>query len=272
MKPFQQFLTLLRFHATASPWIWIFPVAFGLQPCIMIMVGQNWRDLTISLSSAPMLWMTPVLLAVFIFTPELLAGMRSTTPQTQQQVQSFSAEFLLTRPVDRPVLFHARMALFWVLVLLPILLLLALALWRPAVNIEVPLKPPGSGEIYLKNLPGATVTKTTKSTEVITSSVGRLAIAGSLSLLAVGLAAFWQSFVFFILRLRYARVIFWTAFIVGVAGMPWLMIGRQNRHHWLEGLIFWVLNNCAAAVGVTALIVGFSWVFSSARSKTIEYP
>lgn len=272
MKPLQQFLTLLRFHATASPWIWIFPVAFGLQPCIMMMVGDNWRDLAISLSSAPMLWMTPVLVAVFIFTPELFAGVRSTTPQTQQQVQSFSAEFLLTRPVDRSVLFQARVALYWILVLLPVVLLLALAIWRPAVNIEVPLKPPGSGAIYLENLPGATITRTTKSTMVITSPTGRLAIAGCVSLLAIGLAAFWQSFVFFISRLRFARPIFWAVFMIGIAGTPWLMIGHHNRRHWLEGLIFWVLDNSVAAIGATALIVGLSWIYSSARSKTIEYP
>lgn len=269
MKPLQQFFALLRFQAFASPQIWIFPVAFGLQPCISLMVGDTWRGLTIALSTSSMMWMGPMMIAAFLFTPEVWTGAPGTGLQTQQSLQGFSADFLLTRAVDRPVIFRARAALFWLLIAVPALILLALAAWKAPISIEVPLQPPGVGAFYLEALPGASVTKTTKTTETITSPAGRLAIVSAMGLLSLVTAAFWQGFVFAICRLKFKRWVFFACVIL-VIGSPFFVI--KGRSHFLENLIFLILRHPVAAVGLTVIFVAAAWAFSAARAKRIEYP
>ncbi len=271
MKPLPQFFALLRFHACASPWIWVFPIAFGMQPIIHFWgAGNNWGNLTIALLGSNMMWITPILFAATVFIPELFVGMQGTTPQTHPMAQGFSAEFLLTRAVDRPVIFRSRVVFYWILALIPVLVLLALAAWRPSISIEIPLKSPGSGAMYLQSLPGAFVAKTTKTTEVITSPTGRLAIAGTLALVSVLFTAFGQGFVFAISRFKFKRWIFYTVFIGGIVSPILLMFANQERS--FENLIFLILNHPVAAVGLTGLFVGAAWLFSSARAKMIEYP
>ena len=270
MKPTQQFLALLRFQAFASPRIWIFPVAFSIQPCFSFMIGDTWwGGLFLPLSSSTMLFMIPMMVAAFVFTPELWTGMAGANLQAQQNLQGCSADFLLTRAVDRPVVFRARAALFWILVLLPAIFLLAVALRWPSVSIEVPLKPPGAGRVFLETLAGASVTKTTSYAETIFSPTGRLAIIGTLMLLSIACSAFWQGFVFAISGLKFKRWIFFSAF-VGVIGFPFLMFAGRNSP--LETPVFLILKHPVAAVGLTGVFVAAAWVFSAARAKRIEYP
>lgn len=270
MKSLPQFFALLRFHACASPWIWVFPVTLGIQPFISLMSRDNWGDLTIALLGFSIMWITPLMLAAMVFTPEMFGGMQGTTLQTQQMAQMSSAEFLMTRAVNRPMVFRSQAALYWILVLLPVVVLLTLAAFRPSLSIEIPLKPPGASAMYLQNLPGATVAKTTKTTEVITSPTGRIAIAGTMALASVLFAAFGQGFVFAINRFKFKRWIFYTVFIGGIVGSPVQMFFRLD--HSFESLVFYILNHPIAAVGLTGLFVGAVWVFSSARARMVEYP
>ena len=269
MKPLQQFLALLRFQAFATPRIWIFPVAFSFQPYFSLMTGDTWWGLSLPLSSSTMLFMISMMEAAFVFTPELWTGMTGATQQAQQNLQGCSPDFILTRAVDRPVVFFARAALFWILVLLPAIVLLGVAAWRPSIAIEVRLPSPGDGAVYLETLPGASVTKTTSYAETISSPTGRLAIVGTLVLLSIACSAFWQGFVFAISGFKYKRWLFYTA-VVGVVGSPFLMLGGRSRS--LETLVFLILKHPVAAVGLTGAFVVAVWAFSAARAKRIEYP
>ena len=267
MKPLQQFFALLRFQAFAVPQIWIFPIAFNIGAFFFLMSGDKWWGLSSALSSSGMMWtMSPMMLATFVFVPDLWTGMSGV--QARQNLQTFSADFLLTRAVDRPVVFRARTALFWILVLLPAVVLLALAAWKPSISIEAPLNPPEAGSVYLETLPGASVTKTTKTTETITAPTGRLSIVGVIGLLSIVSAALWQGFVFAINDLKFKRWIFFTV-VIGMIAFPFLTLSRR---HSLESLIFLILKHPIAAVGLTGLVVAAAWAFSSARAKTIEYP
>jgi hypothetical protein len=270
MKPFQQFFALLRFQAFAAPRLWIFPIAFGIQPCISLMSSDTWHGLTAAIASSGLMWMAPMMVAAFVFTPDLWTGMQGTRVQAQENVQGVSADFLLTRAFDRPMVFRARAALFWILVLFPVIVLLGLAAWKPSISIEVPLQPPSVGTAYLETLPGASVTKTTKTTETITSPAGRLAIAGVMGLFAVVLAIFCQGFVFAINGLKFKQWIFFPVFIVVPVSYPCLLIWRHG--HSLENLILLILKHPLAAVALTGLGVAAAWAFSAARAKTIEYP
>ena len=152
MKPFPQFLALLRYHSTASPWIWILPFAFGLQPLILIGMSTNWRSLSLPLSSVSMISIAPLLVASFVFAMEKMFGdNRWLTGQTHQQMQTFSGDFLLTRAIDRAALFRARVVLYWLLIALPFVCLFVLVLWRPALRIEMPLKTPNLADFYLSH-------------------------------------------------------------------------------------------------------------------------
>lgn len=269
MKPLQQFFALLRFQAFASPRIWILPLAFCFQPCVALMVGDTWWGLSLPLSSSTMLFMLPMMIAAIVFTPELWSGMAGATLQARQNLQGCSDDFLLTRAVDRPVVFHARAALFWILVLLPSVLLLILAARWPSISLEVPLKPPGAGMVYLETLPGAAVTKTTSVAETISLPSGRLAIVGTLALLSVACSAFWQGFIFAISRLKFRRWIFYTALLAVVAS-PFLLLGGRSRA--LDKLVFLILRHPVAAVGLTGIFVAAAWAFSAGCARRIEYP
>jgi hypothetical protein len=249
----------------------MFPIAFGVQACIPFMFGDPWRNLDHADTFSIMMWMLPMLVAMTWFTPELSGISPGTCVQAKQNFQGFSPDFLLTRAIDRPMVFRARGALFWIVVLLPAIVLLALAAWKPAISIEVPLQPPGAGAVYLETLTGASITKTNKTTEVITSPTGRLVIAGTMGLLSIVFASFWQGFFFAIQGLKFKRWIFF-AVVVAAIGSPFLMIVGVGRSHSLENLIFLILRHPIAAVGLTGLGVAAAWVFSAARAKTIEYP
>ena len=234
------------------------------------MSKDNWYRLDLVLPSTIVMWMIPMMVAAFVFTPELWTGMQDSSLQAQQNLQGFSPDFLLTRAVDRPVVFHARAALFWILVLLPAIILLGLAAWKPSISIEAPLNPPGAGTVYLEALPGASVTKTTKSTETITSPTGRLAIAGVMVLLSAVCATFWQVFFFAIISLKFKRWIFYTV-VIGMIASPFLMIGSGHGQS-LENLILLILRHPIAAAGIVGIFVAAAWAFSAARAKRIEYP
>ena len=269
MKPLQQFFALLRFQFFATPRLWIFPVAFSFQPYFSLMSGDHWWGLSSALLGSNMLFMIPMMLAAFVFTPELWTGMTGATLQTQQNLQGCSADFLLTRAVDRPAVFRARAALFWIFVLLPAIFLLGLAAWRPSVSIDVPLKPPGAGMVYLETLASASVTKTTSYAQTISLPTGRLAIVGTLVLLSIACSAFWQGFVFAISGFKFKRWIFGAA-VIGVIASPFLMLSGRSRS--LENLVFHILKHPIVAVVLTAIFVAAAWAFSAARAKRIEYP
>jgi len=216
-----------------------------------------------------MLFMIPMMIAAFVFIPELWTGMTGANQQAQQNLQGCSADFLLTRAVDRPVVFRARATLYWILILLSAVILLALASRKPSVSMEVPLKPPGAGMVYLETLPGAFVAKATESTETIFLPAGRLAIAGTLVLLSIACSAFWQGFVFAISGLKFKRWIFFAA-VIGVSCSPFVLLAGGN--HFLENLVFLILKHPVAAVGLTGIFVAAAWAFSAARAKRIEYP
>lgn len=274
MKSHRQFLALFRYHAFASPWIWIFPLSFGSQSFIALMAGASWRSLSAPLSSVGMLIFVPMMIAAFVFAVEkVFVGTPGLTAQTHQQIQTYAGDFLLTRAIDRPVLFRARTALYWMLILVPLLALIVMTMWRPELSIEVPLKAPTNAEFYLAQLPGAEVTKTTKSTQVITSPQGRVILAGAIALLGIGAAAFWQVVLYLILPFRFRKWIFWGLFTLGVFAAPLLMIfSPRNEIGHFELLVLWMMHHAVPCLSVVALLVVVGYFFCAARDREMEYP
>lgn len=273
MKPLQQFLALYRYNAFASPWIWVFPVTFGVQPCMMLMMGSTMSSLTLLLGSVSMLLILPIMVAAFVFAGDkLLAGTPGLTPQTSQQIQTFAGDFLLTRAVDRPVVFQSRMALYWTLILVPLVAVIGLTLWRPELSLSVPLKAPSTASLYLAHLPGAVVSKTTEHSQVITSPYGRVVLAGVLALIGAASAAFAPILIYAILPLRWRKWIFWILF-TGAVFLPVLMIGNAGKNvGGFERLVLWIMQNPVTGTVAVAVLAAVGFAFCAARDREVEYP
>jgi hypothetical protein len=274
MKPTQQFFALLRYHVLASPWIVLIPLAFGVQPVLILSMGSNWNSLMTPMSSLTMLTVTPIFVASLVFAAEkIFAGTPGTTAQTNLQSQSYSPDFLLTRAIDRPILFRARSVVYWLLIILPFLVLLGMAIWKPALEIEMPLKLPNRAEYYLSHLPGAEIVKTTKSTQVVGSSYGNIGLAASMILFCLAAAAIWQAVVFSILKLPFRKVIVFGVFFASIASGPFLMRrGGDATISNSEVAVIWVMNHfLVSAVIVLGLAVA-SYFYCAARDRQLEYP
>ena len=235
-----------------------------------MVISDNWHNLSNALSLSIMLWMMPMIVAMNMFAPEISGVSTGSGLQAQQNLQGYSPDFLLTRAIDRPMVFRTRAVVFWIAVLLPAIGLLGLAAWRHSISFEILLKSPVARTQYLEGLPGASITKTTKTTEIITSPTGRLAIVGVMGLFSVVFAAFWQGFASAVSGLKFKRWLFRAVFIGGMVGyFCLLLLGRGDS---LENLIFLILKHPIAAVGLTGIFVAAAWAFSEARAKRIEYP
>lgn len=272
MKPPRQFLALFRYNAFASPWIWVFPFAFGLQPCVSLMASSSWRSLDTPLAPLMVWAFLPMMMAALVFAGDrLFAGTPGLTPQTYQQIQTFAGEFLLTRAIDRPAVFRSRFALYWTLILLPLFLVLALTVLRPEISLSVPLKSPEKAEWYLSQLPGATVTGTTGTVKIISSPHGRVGLGIALVLLGTACATVWPAFIYAILPLRWRKVIFWGLFSVLIF-LPVGMILISKGRGGMERTVLWVMNHgaiCAfAAIGLAIA----SYFFCASRDREVEYP
>jgi hypothetical protein len=274
MKPLPQFFALLRYHLFASPWIWVFPFAFGLQPVILLAATPSWRSLGVVISSVPMIFVGQLMVVSFVFAVEkMFVGNSWLTAQTHQQVQTFSGDFLLTRAIDRSVLFKARTALYWMLVLLPFVILLTVVLWKPALEIEMPLKAPNHADFYLTHLPGAEITKTTKSTQVVTSPYGNVVLAAAMTLAGAAAATFWQTVLYLILRLRFRKVIFWGFFMGGIMTGPFLVrSGSGSSVGILETALVWSMNHLVLSALLVLLLAVASYFFAASRDRELEYP
>jgi hypothetical protein len=274
MKPLPQFFALLRYHAFASPWIWVFPFAFGMQPLILIGMGAHWSSLGVPLSSLTMLTIAPMFIASFVFAVEkIFAGTPWLTGQTHQQIQTFSGDFLLTRAIDRPVLFRARVALYWLLIALPFVILLVMVLWRPALEIEMSLKKPNLADFYLSHLPGAEITRTTKSTQVMTSPYGNVALAAAMTVIGLAAGAVWQSLVFVIVRFPFRRELFFGLFFGSILTGPFLMRSSSgDSAGFLEQAILWIMSHLVWCTAGILLLAVASYFFSALRDRKLEYP
>lgn len=226
------------------------------------------------MSSLTLLTAAPLLVASMIFAAEkMFVGAAGLTTQTNQHVQSYSADFLLTRAIDRPILFRARAVLYWILIGLPLLVLLVLTIWRPALQIEMPLKAPNHADYYLSHLQGAEIIKTTSSTQVVGTPYGNVELAVTMVMFGLAAAAIWQAVVFCILKVPFRRFIVMGVFMGSIAAGPFL-IGRSidGSISRSEATIIWAMNHpVVCGVMVLGLTVA-GYFFCAARDRQLEYP
>ena len=133
MNTFKQFRTLFTFQASINPFIWLMPVAFGtplLVPYLShLFSGKFHPSFTILLSNQNLFFIG--IIGAMILAPEKFQlGAANITNSY------FGSEFLLTRAIDRPVLFRAKSAVLYLLVLLIPLIGLAQSLRNPDLVVD----------------------------------------------------------------------------------------------------------------------------------------
>jgi hypothetical protein len=114
MTTFKQFLTLFRFQSTVNPYIWFMPLAFATTlfiPYIHGLVPGNYHPGFTSLFSNQNLFF------IAIFGTSILAPEKYQFGNSALMSSYFGNEFLLTRAVDRPIVYRAKIALLYLLVL-----------------------------------------------------------------------------------------------------------------------------------------------------------
>ncbi len=107
MSTWKQFWALLRYQLAVNPFVFLFPLFFGIPYGMEYVMGwRHDRDLSVASLNLPMmigvLWLVPTFLS---------------TEAEGRIFQAMSgAEFILTRAVDRPLLYRARVCLFYLMI------------------------------------------------------------------------------------------------------------------------------------------------------------
>ncbi len=269
MKTPSQFWTLFRFHAFASPWIWVMPLALGFQG--FLGMTRFYGDLDSALIFFNQLSWIPLILAAMIFLPEFFLGGYWTTAQTQQQVQTFGADFILTRAVDRSCVFRVRGAIFWCMIGAAVVCWIAVAAFKPAFTLELSSRSGAAqnAAYYLQHLPGGFVEKTAQNGDVtIKAPYGNLQLKLLMGAVAVSVSSVWLIFLPLISRLPHRRWIYGGIFILGVFGLSFLpILGRSP----LEPALVLGLGNLSL-VGAAALILAVGGQLLAERLlKPVEF-
>ncbi len=265
MKPINQFFHLLKYLCTASWWILVLPMAFIVQPMISVLSTSSFSSLMLQTSGVGMMCMMPMLLASMIFAPELFLRMNFTTPQTQQMAAAYSMDFLVTRPLDKPVIFSARYTFYWAALLVPCLVMIGLTFTNPSLTVNIPTKNSEEIAFFSSNLPNAEVTEKSEHRTTLHSPTGRVHLAVSMILLSAGFAAMWPPFVIWLSRQRFRNWIFWIVFLGGMLGMQLSPIFMRSRF-WETGLFL-----IQGHVLISCLALGFLifFGFHAARRGTL---
>ena len=130
MSSIKQLWTLARFQLAITPGVLLLAVANGF-PCIieyfLFIYRKGPTDLDLLISNQLIYFM-------FIFGPNLLAPDLGSSGKINS-LRASGTEFLLTRAVDRHLLFRSRSLLFFFVLLIIPLISLAASLHHPGLNI-----------------------------------------------------------------------------------------------------------------------------------------
>jgi hypothetical protein len=129
MNTTKQFWSLFKFQTTVNPFIWFMPVAFGAP---FLITGNFPSSYHPNLSS---LLTVQNLFFVGIFGAFVLAPERFLSGATSPAWSSSGTEFLLTRAIDRPLLYRSKAAFFYILVLLMPLIALLQSFKNPDLKV-----------------------------------------------------------------------------------------------------------------------------------------
>lgn len=269
MKTPSQFWTLFRFHAFASPWIWVMPLAMGF----LGFFGANrfYGDLSTVLVFFNQLFWMPLLIAAMAFLPEFFLSGSWTTPQTQQQVQTYGADFMLTRAVDRSLVFRVRGILFWCIIMIAVASWIIVALFNPGFDLLLSAHTGAAtqAQYYLHHLPGSFVAKTAENGDLtIRAPMGNFEIKVLMGIATLGVSALWLVLLPLVARLSNRQWIYRGVFLTVIVAAPLLSILVRLP---LEPILVQALANLPVVVGGGLVVVVGGQLLAERLLRSVEF-
>jgi hypothetical protein len=223
MNKTKQFWSLFKFQTTVNPFIIFMPLMFAMPLYIKYITGSFGHDyhpsLDLLLSNQNLLFVG--FIGVLLLAPEVVQS------GAANAMWSSGTEFLLTRAVDRHLLFRARVAFFYLLILtIPFATLLA-ALKNSDLQIDEYHKI--SHQAVLSQIPGSIPAPDDKygRTQEITIPNGNALVESCHLWISLITAMGTQVLIFLIYPLKYRRFIFWAIYL-GVIFIPLLSLRNST--------------------------------------------
>jgi hypothetical protein len=210
MNPTKQFWALFKFQTKINQFIWFMPVGFGFPVLLPL-----WRDNLANYHPDFFgLVFNPTLFGFAIFGAMVLAPERIFFGNATAMSSYHGTEFILTRAIDRPIVYRARAAFLYLLVVIIPLVALLHALQKPDIVVEEYSRP--IQQIALAAMPGSTLLPPEKkkgSSSLIAIPRGNVLAAEWQMVLPVTLIIAMQIGVLILHPFKYGRWIFWTFYV-----------------------------------------------------------
>lgn len=209
MNPCKQFWTLLKFQTSINPFIIFMPLVFATPLYIKYFTGSIGHDyhpsLDLLLSNQNLFFVG--FIGIMLLAPEVFQFGGANA------MWSNGTEFLLTRAVDRPLLFRARATFFYLLILIIPLGSLLTALKNPDLKISEYNKV--LHQQVLDQIPGSVAAPVDKDgrTTVISVPNGNVLVESWHLWVFAFTAIGTQVLLFLIYPLKYRKVIFWVVYL-----------------------------------------------------------
>jgi hypothetical protein len=135
MNTTKQFWALFKFQASINPFIWVMPIAFGVPLLLpFILSHQDFH------SSFSLLLGNQNMFFIGIFGAMILAPERFQFGAANFTTAYYGSEFILTRAIDRPVLYRAKAATLYLLILSLPCVAVVNSLRNPDLVVDEPTK------------------------------------------------------------------------------------------------------------------------------------
>ena len=152
MNKTKQFWALFKFQTTVNPFILFMPLVFGIPLLIPLLTSSLTKSYHAPLETQLMI---QNLFFVGFFGVMLIAPEKFQFGGSNVSSAYFGTEFLLTRAIDRPVLYRAKATLLYLLVLIIPLLTILHSLKEPDLIVDEYSKP--VQQECLRQVPGSTL-------------------------------------------------------------------------------------------------------------------
>jgi hypothetical protein len=210
MNKIKQFISLFRFQSTINPAIWWMPIAFSMPLLLPLFQGSLLQDYHPGFST---LLLNQNLFFVGILGSMILAPEKFQFGGANVTATYFGNEFVLTRAIDRHILYRVRAAFFYFLILtLPCLVILS-SLKTPDLMVSEyskPIQQQAVSHLAGSSLKAPDYNKTQLS--LISIPRGKVLVAEWQLWIFSASALTLQLMILILYPFRYAKIIFWIVF------------------------------------------------------------
>jgi hypothetical protein len=271
MNKTKQLWALFKFQTTINPALWFMPLAFGLPIFLpMMMVTTHVKNYHSDFFS---LFMNQNIFFVGIFGVMVMAPERFQYGAAGVTAAYSGGEFLLTRAIDRFVLYRSKAALLFILVLLLPLISILISLGEPDLVVDEYSKV--VRQECLAQVPGSALVPDSASkrpSTLVAIPRGNVLVAEwqFASFLITALAL--QLLILLLYPLKFAKWVFWAVFF-GLVFVPSIYaihtIGK-NTPSTNERLFFWFAAHPALFWGGLAIAFVLCQLWCERRYAALE--